>query len=109
MLHLPHPRKARRVKKSTPDTSQTPSGPLAKAKPPTVKEVRAELADLKDSAAASRKQLTQHEITFQRARAILRNEGTPGMTMNQDHFRLAQMVADLRKLFKVEPEEVSGG
>jgi hypothetical protein len=29
--------------------------------------------------------------------------------MQQDHYRLAEAVAALRKLFKVEPNEVSGG
>ena len=98
--------------KAAADSSPTLQDPPAKGtstKKPTAAEVRAELSDLKESAAASRQKLTQHEITFQKARNLLRSEGTPGMTMQQDHYRLAQMVAELRKLFKVEPEEVSGG
>jgi hypothetical protein len=49
------------------------------------------------------------EVQNQKARNILKSEGTPGMTMTQDHYRLAQMVKDLRKLFDVVPEEISGG
>lgn len=81
----------------------------AKGKKPTAAETRAELADLQESAAVTRQKLTQSEITFQKARSILRDEGTPGTTLQQDHYRLAQMVKDLRKLFRVEPEEISGG
>lgn len=75
----------------------------------TAAEARKELSDLRESALATRQKLTQSEITFQKARSILRGEGTPGLTMQQDHYRLAQMVKDLRKLFRVEAEEISGG
>ncbi|UOW93115.1 hypothetical protein SEA_NOSHOW_47 [Mycobacterium phage NoShow] len=90
---------------SSPTTKEAP----AKAKKPTLAETRAELEDLRSSAATTRQKLTQSEITFQRARTILRNEGTPGLSMQQDHYRLQTMISDLRKLFRVEPDEVSGG
>lgn len=86
-----------------------PNEPKKTKTKPTLTEVQAELTDLKESASATRQRLTQSEITYQKARSILRSEGTPGMTMQQDHYRLAQMVSELRKLFKVEPEEISGG
>lgn len=49
------------------------------------------------------------EVKIQKARDILKDEGTPGVTMQQDHYRLAMMVKDLRKLLNVVPDEVSGG
>ena len=49
------------------------------------------------------------EVQTQKARSILKAEGTPGMTIQQDHYRLAQMVKKLRKLLDVQPEEISGG
>ena len=48
------------------------------------------------------------EVKIQKAKTLLKTEGTPGMTMNQDHYRLKTMVDDLRKLFDVTPEQIGG-
>lgn len=90
---------------SSPTTKEAP----AKAKKPTAAETRKELEDLRQSAETTRQRLTKSEITRQRARTILKSEGTPGMSLQQDHYRLTNMIRDLRKLFEVEPEEISGG
>lgn len=100
---------------STPETtadqvkdSTTSDTPPAKKKP-TAAETRKELEDLRTSALATRQRLTAAEVTAQRARTILKSEGTPGMSLQQDHYRLTNMVRDLRKLLQVEPEEITGG
>lgn len=102
---------------STPETtadqlkdSSSPTTPeaTAKAKTPTAKEVREKLAALEPVAAARMIRIRELEVTAQRARTALKSEGTPGMTMQQDHYRLSQIVADLRKLFDVTPEQIGG-
>lgn len=92
--------------KEEPDPLRTTPEAPAKAKTPTAKEVRAKLADLEPVAAARMIRIRELEVQAQRARTLLKTEGTPGMTMNQDHFRLKTMVDDLRKLFQVEPNEI---
>jgi hypothetical protein len=97
---------------STPETTAdqlqtTPEAP-EKAKTPTAKEVRAKLADLEPVAAARMIRIRELEVTAQRARQVLKSEGTPGMTLQQDHYRLSQMVQDLRKILDVKPEQIGG-
>ena len=84
------------------ETKTTKSGQL------TAKEAREKLAALEPVAAARMVRIRDLEVKIQKAKTILKSEGTPGMTMNQDHFRLKGMVEDLRKLFEVEPEEIGG-
>lgn len=98
---------------STPATTaeqlQAGEEPTTKTtKKQTAAEARRELADLKESAAATRQRLTKAEIQAQKARTILKKEASPGMSLQQDHYRLNGMIQDLRKLFEVDPEPIGG-
>ena len=96
------------AKQKPPTTETTSSSTTTKAKKPTPTELKAELEALRESAGAARQRLTKSEVTLQKARTILKSDGTPGMSLSQDHYRLSQMVADLRKLLDVAGE-VEGG
>ncbi len=78
-------------------------------KKPTPTQLRKELEDLQRVSAARMTRVRDLEVQAQKARNILKSEGTTGLTLQQDHYRLAQMVGELRKLLDVKPEEISGG
>ena len=90
------------AKQDPPTDTTTPT--TTKTKKPTPTELKAELEDLRESAATTRQRLTKSEVTLQKARNILKSDGSPGMTLTQDHYRLSQMVAELRKLLDVTSE-----
>jgi hypothetical protein len=46
-------------------------------------------------------------IKIQSARDILKDNGTIGVSIHQDHYRLSQQVDALRKLLGVTPEELT--
>lgn len=48
------------------------------------------------------------EVTAQRARQVLKSEGTPGMSLQQDHYRMKGMIEELRKILDVKPEQIGG-
>lgn len=101
------PPKKQQLKQNVP-ADQVTETPATTTKKPTPTQVKAELEDLKVSAAATRQRLAQSEIKLQKARTILKSDGTPGMTLTQDHYRLSQMVEQLRKLLDVAGE-IEGG
>ena len=78
-------------------------------KKPTPTQLKAENEDLRTALEKRTRDLRDREILLQRARDLLKSEGTPGMSMNQDHFRLSSMVKELRTLLEVDPEEIYGG
>jgi hypothetical protein len=88
----------------SPTTKEAP----AKAKKPTPTQVKAELEDLKAVANQRQQRIRDTEIKIQRCRDILKKEGTPGMSLVQDHYRLKGMVDDLRQLLNVVPEDIGG-
>lgn len=90
------------------DSSPTPQEAPEKPKKQTAAEARKELEDLKQVSAARMSRVRDLEVQAQKARTILKAEGSPGMTMNQDHYRLKSMIEDLRKLLQVEPEQIGG-
>ena len=92
------------AKQDPPTDTTTPTTTKTKTKKPTPTELKAELEDLRESAATTRQRLTKSEVTLQKARNILKSDGSPGMTLTQDHYRLSQMVAELRKLLDVTSE-----
>ena len=94
---------------ASPSSSGKKGQTSSETKKPTPTQVKAELEDLKESTRALRAQARDREILIQRAKDILKQEGTPGMSMNQDHHRLATQVKELRKLLEVNPEEIYGG
>lgn len=79
-----------------------------KAKKQTAAEARKELSDLQNVSAARMIRIRDLEKERQRAKDILKSEGTPGMTLQQDHYRLKTMVDDLRKVLDVKPEQIGG-
>ena len=103
------PPKKQQLKQNVPadQVTETPTTGTT-TKKPTPTQVKQELEDLKASATATRQRLTQAEVKLQRARTILKSDGSPGMTLTQDHYRLSQMVEQLRKLLDVAGE-IEGG
>ncbi|AZS06603.1 hypothetical protein SEA_JACOREN57_36 [Mycobacterium phage JacoRen57] len=79
-----------------------------KPKQLTAKEARDKLAALEPVAKERMLRIRDLEVKLQKARTLLKSEGTPGMTMNQDHFRMKGMIEDLRKLLDVTPEQIGG-
>ena len=63
-------------------------------KKPTPTQLKAENEDLREALQKRTTTLRDREILLQKARDILKSEGTPGMSMNQDHFRIAGMIKE---------------
>lgn len=80
-------------------TSQT-----EKKKTPT--ELKAELTDLQEAANQQKAKTRDLLMQIQSARDILKNNGTIGVSIQQDHYRLQQMVLNLRKVLDVKEEEL---
>ena len=80
-------------------TSQT-----EKKKTPT--ELKAELTDLQEVANQQKAKTRDLLMQIQSARDILKNNGTIGVSIQQDHYRLQQMVLNLRKVLDVKEEEL---
>lgn len=95
---------AEQLPDSSPTTTEAPAKPAKK----TAAQTRQELEDLKQVSAARMIRIRNLEVTAQKARDVLKSEGTPGMTMTQDHFRLKGMVDELRKILDVKPEQIGG-
>ncbi len=88
---------------TSPPPESSPEAP-AKTKKPTPTQLKAELEDLRASALKSRQQLTKAEVTLQQVRTAVKSDGQPGLTMNQDHYRLKQQIDAVRKILGVEGE-----
>jgi hypothetical protein len=97
-----------KLKEELADSSPIPQDPPAKAKQ-TAAEARQELSDLKASALANLQKLTKAEVKLQKVRTLVKSDGSPGMSLQQDHYRLTNIVRDIRKLLDVEVDQVSGG
>ena len=91
-----------------PSAPSSPPQKSSKSSKPTPTQLRAENEDLKKIAKERMIRIRDTEIKIQQAKTILKSEGTPGISMTQDHFRLSQMVDNLRKLFDVAPELDNG-
>lgn len=89
--------------------SPTPQEAPVKEKKKTPTEVKKELEDLQRVSAARMVRLRDLEAEKQKAKDILKREGTPGMTIEADHYRMAEQIKQLRKLLDVKPEEISSG
>lgn len=78
--------------------------PGEKPKKPTPTQLKQELTDLTEVANARMTRIRDTEIKIQKCRTILKNDGKPGLSLTQDHFRLKTMVDELRKLLDVVGE-----
>lgn len=90
---------------SSPTTTEAP----AKGKKPTAAETRKLLEDLQPVAAARMVRIRELEVEKQRAKTVLKQTGTPGMTLQQDHYRISEQLKEVRKILGVVLDEVSGG
>lgn len=106
-VSTPAPESTSDQAKAAADSSPTTTEAPAKAKKPTPTEIRKELEDLKPVAAARMMRIRTLEVQAQRCRDLLKDDGRPGMTMNEDHHRLAEIVKGLRKILNVTPGEVT--
>ena len=87
---------------SSPQAESQPQ--TQKSKKPTPTQIKAELEDLKESTQNLRTRQRDTEVLIQRVKNVLKDEGTPGASIIQDHYRLKNMVDDCRKILGVEAE-----
>lgn len=69
--------------------------------------MKQELEDLKEVAKQRQVRIRDHEILLQRCRDVLKDEGVPGASIMEDHYRLKGMVDQLRKLLEVPEHEIT--
>lgn len=69
----------------------------------TVAAVSAELTDLQETAASRMTRIRDQEIQIQKIRDLVKTEPSPGHTIQQDHYRLTQVIAEIRKLVGIKP------
>lgn len=72
----------------------------------TPTQLKAELADLQTAANDQKTKTRDLLMKIQSAKDILKDNGTVGISMTQDHYRLQQMVNKLRKVLDVKDEEL---
>lgn len=88
-----------------PDTStSTSKDKTSPKKTPT--QLKAELEDLQEAANTQKAKTRDLLMQIQSARDILKDNGTIGVSIQQDHYRLMQMVNQLRKVLDVKEEEL---
>lgn len=87
----------------------TPAASGAPTKKQTPTQVKAELADLQTLSAARMRRIRDLEVEKQKAKDVLKDDGTPGLTLQQDHYRMKQMIEQCRKILGVVPEQITGG
>ncbi|AGI12308.1 hypothetical protein FF47_39 [Mycobacterium phage FF47] len=64
----------------------------------TVAAVSAELNDLQDVAKTRQTRIRDLEIQIQKIRDLVKTQPAPNSTLQQDHYRLSNVVKDIRKL-----------
>ena len=92
------------MEQTKPSTSKDKTSQTEKKKTPT--ELKAELADLQEAANQQKAKTRDLLMQIQSARDILKNNGKIGTSIQQDHYRLQQMVLTLRKVLDVKDEEL---
>lgn len=102
--HKPSTRKDLDVDQTKASPSKDKTSQTEKKKTPT--ELKAELTDLQEAANLQKAKTRDLLMQIQSARDILKNNGTIGTSIQQDHYRLQQMVLNLRKVLDVKEEEL---
>lgn len=64
----------------------------------TVAAVSAELTDLQEVAATRQTRIRDLEVQIQKIRDLVKTQPVPNSTLQQDHYRLSNVVTDIRKL-----------
>lgn len=78
-----------------------------KVKPPSAAQIRKELEELKPVAAARQIRIRDLEMKLQKARTLLKSDGPVGGSIQSDHYRLYNIIKDLRKLLDIKEQDIS--
>lgn len=77
-----------------------------KTSKPTPTQLKAELEALQESANSQKATTRDLLMKIQTMKDVLKNDGKVGATMQQDHYRLQQMVSELRKIAGITDDEL---
>lgn len=87
-------------------TQQAPDPSKPKKQTPT--ELKKELEELGRVAGERQTRIRDTEIKIQKVRDLIKTDGPPGLTMQQDHHRLSEAVNAIRKILDIKVVEYEG-